>query len=132
MPEVSREAALAEFERLAAAADVDIDVANMSEDDAADVGEVRDLVVGAIERGVLSVNDKGEAVLAVFEGEPIRFRVPMGADLMIMANASDNKRMEAMVRFVCAITGQDTRRIGGLRKKEWKLALRLAGFLSAD
>ena len=132
MPEVGREAALEEFERLSAAADVDIDVGDMTEEEAEEVAEIRDLVVSAIERGVLSVNDKGEAVLSVADGEPIRFRVPKGADLMIMANASENKRMDAMVRFVCAITGQDTRRIGALRKKEWKLALRLAGFLSAD
>jgi hypothetical protein len=132
MPEVEKEAALAEFERLAAAADVDVDVTNMSEEDAADVSEVKSLVTSAIERGVLSIDDKGQAILAVSEGNPITFRVPKGADLMIMANASDNKRMESMVRFVCAITGQDSRRIGSLRKKEWKLALRLAGFLSAD
>jgi hypothetical protein len=71
-------------------------------------------------------------VLATVAGEPITFRVPKGADLMIMASATDAKRMEAMVRFVCAITGETTRRIDGLEKKEWKLALRLAGFLSAD
>lgn len=132
MPEVEKEAALAEFERLAAAADVDIDVTNMSEEDAEDVSEVKSLLTSAIERGVLSVDDKGQAILAVSEGNPITFRVPKGSDLMIMANASDTKRMTAMVQFVCAITGQDSRRIGSLRKKEWKLALRLAGFLSAD
>jgi hypothetical protein len=132
MPEVGREAAVAEFERLAAAADVDVDVSNMSQEDADDVVEVRDLVSAAIERGALSVDDKGQAVMATVAGEPITFRVPKGADLMIMASATESKRMEAMVRFVCAITGQDSRRIGGLRKKEWKLALRLAGFLSAD
>ena len=132
MPEVGREAAVAEFERLAAAADVDVDVGNMSADDADDVIEVRDLVSAAIERGALSVDDKGQAVLATVAGEPITFRVPKGADLMIMASATEAKRMEAMVRFVCAITGETTRRIDGLEKKEWKLALRLAGFLSAD
>ena len=132
MPEVGREAAVAEFERLAAAADVDVDVSNMSADDADDVIEVRDLVSAAIERGALSVDDKGQAVLATVAGEPITFRVPKGADLMIMAAATEAKRMEAMVRFVCAITGETTRRIDGLEKKEWKLALRLAGFLSAD
>ena len=132
MAEVAPEAALAEFERLAEAADVDIDVGDMSEEDAAEVVEVRDLVTSAIENGLVSVDDKGQAVMAVADGHPITFRVPKGSDLMIMASASENKRMDAMVRFVCSITGQDSRRIGGLRKKEWKLALRLAGFLSAD
>ena len=132
MPQVEKEVAQNEFERLAAAADVDIDVTNMTEEDAADVNDIQSLVTSAIERGVLSVDDKGQAVLSVTEGNPITFRVPKGSDLMIMANASDTKRMTAMVQFVCAITGQDSRRIGSLKKKEWKLALRLAGFLSAD
>jgi len=132
MAEVAPAAALAEFERLATAADVDIDTSGMSEEEADEVNEVRDLVTGAIEKGLLSVNDKGQGVLAVSDGDPITFRVPIGADLMIMVSASENKRMEAMLRFVCAITGQSSARIGALRKKEWKLALRLAGFLSAD
>jgi hypothetical protein len=132
MAEVAPEAALAEFERLADAADVDIDVDGMDEEDAAEVVEVRDLVTAAIEKGLVSVDDKGQAVMAVADGNPITFRVPKGSDLMIMASATDTKRMQAMVSFVCSITGQDSRRIGGLRKKEWKLALRLAGFLSAD
>ena len=48
MPEVEKEAALAEFERLAAAADVDIDVTNMSDEDAEDVSEVKGLITSAI------------------------------------------------------------------------------------
>jgi hypothetical protein len=132
MPEVSREAALAEFERLAAAADVDIDVANMSQGDADDVEGLRDDMAKAIESGLLSVNDKGQAVLATLVGDPITFRVPKGGDLMILASGTEANRMEQMVRFTCAITGQSTKRIDGLEKNEWKLALKLAGFLSAD
>lgn len=132
MPQVSEEAAVAEFERIAEAADVNVDTSTLGEEDADDVAEVRSLFCKAISDGVLSVDEKGQAVMAVKEGEPITFRVPMGADLMIMASANEDKRMEAMYRFVAAITGQSTARLGKLRKREWKLAMRLAGFLSAD
>ena len=131
MPEVGREAAVAEFERLAAASDVDIDVSDLDEEETEEIEETTDTFVSAIESGRLSVNDDGQAVMNVKDGEPIRFRVPLGADLMILAGAAENKRMEAMIRFICAITGQSTVRIGKLGVKEWKLALTIAGFLQA-
>ena len=131
MPEVNREVAESEFERLAAGADVDIDITNMSEDETEELADLRDDFVSAIVDGRLSVNDEGQAVLVVKDGDPIRFRVPLGADLMIMASANDDRRMEGMVRFVCSLTGQSTVRIGKLGVKEWKLAMRIAGFLSA-
>ena len=48
MPKANPEAALAEFERLAAAADVNIDVSTMDQESADDVNEVRDLMTQAI------------------------------------------------------------------------------------
>jgi hypothetical protein len=115
MPKANPEAALAEFERLAAAADVNIDVSTMDQESADDVNEVRDLMTQAIMDGRLAVDEEGRAVLSVSDGSAITFRVPLGEDLMIMANAR-----------------KDSRTIGKLSKKEWKLAMRLAGFLSAD
>jgi len=120
-----------EFERLAAAADVNIDASTMDGESADDLEDVRKTITSAIESGDLSVDGDGQALMATSKGE-LRFRVPLGEDLMIMANAREDRRMEAMSRFVSSITGKDTRTIGKLSKKEWKLAMRLAGFLSAD
>lgn len=131
MAKVSPEVALQEFERLAAAADVSVDPSSMTDEEAAELAEIRGVIASAIEEGDISVDDKDQAVLHNSGGD-ITFRVPLGEDLMIMAAAKDDRRMEAMSRFVCSITGKDTRTIGKLKKKEWKLAMRLAGFLSAD
>ena len=131
MAKVDPGTALAEFERLAAAADVNIDPTGMDDEDAESLEETQASFTQAIERGELAVDDEGRAVMSVADST-ITFRVPLGADLMIMASANDNKRMEAMERFVCALTGQPTDRIRKLRKREWKLAMRIAGFLSAD
>ena len=131
MPKADPEAALMEFERLAAAADVNIDASTMDGESADDLEDVRKVITSAIESGDLSVDGDGQALMATSKGE-LRFRVPLGEDLMIMANAREDRRMEAMGRFVSSITGKDTRTIGKLSKKEWKLAMRLAGFLSAD
>jgi hypothetical protein len=132
MPSTNPEAALEEFERLAEAADVNVDTSTMDEESAEDLVEVRTLLTGAIEQGVLSVDEEGRAVLRTEAHGELRFRVPVGEDLMIMASARDDQRMSAMNRFVSSITGKDTRTIGKLTKREWKLAMRLAGFLSAD
>ena len=131
MMPVSKEVALEEFDRLARAADVNIDSDTMSEEEAAELEEIREVLTSAIVAGDIAVDEDGAAILHTHSGE-IKFRVPLGEDLMIMATARDDKRMEAMNRFVCSITGKDTRTIGKLKKKEWKLAMRLAGFLSAD
>lgn len=132
MPTTSPEVALEEFERLAAAADVNIDTSTMDEEAAADVEEVRDLLTSAIEDGQLSVDEEGQAILATVASGDIKFRVPLGKDLMIMANAREDRRMDAMASFVSSITSKDSKTIGKLSKREWKLAMRLAGFLSAD
>lgn len=131
MPKADPEAALMEFERLAAAADVNIDASTMDGESADDLEDVRKVITAAIGNGEISIDGDGQALMATSKGE-LRFRVPLGEDLMIMANAREDRRMEAMGRFVSSITGKDTRTIGKLSKKEWKLAMRLAGFLSAD
>ena len=131
MPKADQEAALMEFERLAAAADVNIDASTMDGESADDLEDVRNVITAAIGNGEISIDGDGQALMATSKGE-LRFRVPLGEDLMIMANAREDRRMEAMGRFVSSITGKDTRTIGKLSKKEWKLAMRLAGFLSAD
>jgi len=131
MPKADPEAALMEFERLAAAADVNIDASTMDGESADDLEDVRNVITAAIGNGEISIDGDGQALMATSKGE-LRFRVPLGEDLMIMANAREDRRMEAMGRFVSSITGKDTRTIGKLSKKEWKLAMRLAGFLSAD
>lgn len=131
MPNANPEAALEEFERMAAAADVNIDSTSMDEEEAEDLEDVRRLFTGAIEDGRLAVDEEGRAVLQTEDG-PITFRPPVGRDLMIMASSKDDRRMEAMARFVCSITGQSHARVNSLKKNEWKLAMRIAGFLSAD
>lgn len=132
MDKVAMEVAIEEFERLAAAADVDIDTSNMDDEDKESVEEIRDIVVQAIQAGRLTVDAQGRAVLVTSDGASITFRTPVGADLMILGSSREDKRMESMARFVCAITGESSRVIDKLGKRDWKLALRLAGFLAAD
>jgi len=131
MPKANPEAALGEFERLAAAADVNIDVSTMDEEAAEEMEEMCELLTGAIVDGSLAVDDQGRAVLAGPDGLSLTFRVPIGKDLIILANAKDGRRMEALVRFICALTSQSSDTIEKLPKRPFTLALRLAGFLAA-
>lgn len=112
-------------------ADVDIDTTRLSEEEAEDLNETRDAFVSAIESGLLSVDEEGHAIVNLSSGSPMKFRLPLGKDLMIMASSTDDKKMVAMERFVCALTSKSTVEIGRLNVKEWKLAMRIVGFLSA-
>ena len=131
MPKANPEAALAEFERLAAAADVNTDTSTMDEEAAEEFAELREVMTEAIMDGRLAVDSEGQAVLSAPDGDEITFRVPIGKDLMIMANAKEDRRMEALLRFLCSITGQSTAKIEMLPKRPFTLAVRLAGFLAA-
>jgi len=131
MPKANPEAALAEFERLAAAADVSTDTEAMDAEAYEEFAELREVMTQAIVDGRLAVDSEGQAVLSAPDGKEITFRIPIGKDLMIMANAREDRRVEALLRFLCSITGQSTATIEMLPKRPFTLAIRLAGFLAA-
>lgn len=132
MAKVSKEVALQEFERLAAAADVDVDTSNMDEEDAESTEETREYFCKAIQAGRLTVDENGRAVLITSDGTSMTFRIPRGKDLMILGDAKEDRQVQAVANFVCSLTGLDSRTVGELAKGDWKLAFRLAGFLAAD
>ena len=131
MPKANPEAALAEFERLAAAADVSTDTEAMDAEAYEEFAELREVMTQAIVDGRLAVDSEGQAVLSAPDGKEITFRIPIGKDLMIMANAREDRRVEALLRFLCSITGQSTATIEMLPKRPFTLAIRLAHFLAA-
>lgn len=128
MAEVSNEVALDEFERLAAAADVDVDTSNMDEEDAESTEEMRSALIKAIKNGRLAVDEEGRAVLVTAGGTSMTFQKPYGRDLVLVASSAT---IENINRFICSLTGQSTKTLLDLPGKDYKLAVRLAGFLQA-
>jgi len=129
---VDQETALEEFKRMCETADITFETHGLDEEEAKDLQGNVDFFVEKISLGEISVTGEGLAVMHLANDKELQFRVPEGKEIMIVAGAPEAKRMKALVDLTAALTGTDPRYIGKLRKREWKLAVRLAGFLSAD
>lgn len=105
---VAKEVAEAEFDRFVEAMDLDVDPADMDEDDKQGFRQQRDRVVSAIQSGALAVNDNGEPVFTpqrTKDAEPLTFHEPTGASLMAM----DRKKKTEDVGKMYALMGEITK-----------------------
>lgn len=127
MSEVAKEVAEAEFERFTAAMDLDVDTTRMDADDRKGYDEARHVIVRAIERGQIYVDDKGQPVFTpTAEGaKPITFFEPTGASYM----ATDGHKKTAEVAKLCAMLGEVTRTnaktFAGMPARDFKICQKL-------
>ncbi len=109
MSTVATEVAEAEFNRFVEAMDLDVDVSKMDTDDAKAYAEAKGKIVGAIERGRLVVDEKGQPVYTTQDGTTITFYEPTGASFM----ATDGKKKEQTVAKMMALLADMTRKPAG-------------------
>lgn len=105
---VAKEVAEAEFERFADVMDLDLDPADMDEDDKKGLTQQRNRVVSAIQSGALVINESGEPVFTPVRTpgvEPLTFHEPTGASLMAM----DRKKKTEDVGKMYALMGEITK-----------------------
>lgn len=102
---VATEVAEAEFERFADAMELDVDRTHMDDADKAAFLSNYRTFIQAVERGRLSVNDKGEPVYTPSSGDPLTFHEPEGADLM----QSDGRKAGHDVKKFYTIMGAMTK-----------------------
>lgn len=100
------EVAEAEFDRFVELMDLDLDTADMDAEDLTGFNKQKNRIIRAIQRGHLTVNEKGEAVYAPFNPsskhkEAITFHERTGASLMAM----DGKKKNYDVAKTYAIMG---------------------------
>ena len=84
---VAREVAEAEFDRFAESMDIDTTDKALTEEDRASLAQQRAIIVGAICKGSLVINDKGEPVFTPTQGDatarqPLTFPEPNGGVML--------------------------------------------------
>lgn len=105
---VALEVAEQEFNRFVEAMDLDVNPADMDEDDKKGFEQQRDRVVSAIQAGTVVINDNGEPVFTpqrTKDVEPITFHEPTGASLMAM----DRKKKTEDIGKLYAAMGDMTK-----------------------
>lgn len=108
MSQVAKEVAEQEFDRFCEAMDLDVDTERMDSEDRKSLDEARHIVVRAIERGQLIIDDKGQPQLIPSSGgdaKPIVFYEPTGATYM----STDQHKKTHEVAKLCAVLGDMTR-----------------------
>lgn len=122
MDVVVAEVAEKEFERFMDSMDLDFDVDSMDEEDQKAFKRKRHIVVRAIRRGHLAVNDNGECVYNVqSEGdhEPLTLREPKGSVWISMAKkGNEAAKINA---FLGEITGKNSNYFVNLNNRDCKV-----------
>lgn len=108
---IDAETAENEFNSWADAMDLDLDVADMDEDDLAGFNKQKKRIIKAIQRGALIFNENGEAVYTPQRPgskykEPVTFRERTGASIMAMdgkKKGHDAAKMYAVLADMCKV-----------------------------
>ena len=105
---IAKEVAEQEFSRFVECMDLDVDPADMDEDDRKGFNQQKDRVIAAIQSGALVTSDKGEPTFTPQrsnDAEPITFYEPTGASLMAM----DRKKKTEDIGKLYAAMGDMTK-----------------------
>ena len=122
-PKVATEVAVAEFERFAESMDLDIAPKGMDAEDQKALDDLKRKIVGAIERGSLVVDDKGQPVFTpqVGDREPITFYEPVGSTLTSMDQRKKGQDIAKMFVTLAAQTKQPVKRFADMAGRDIKV-----------
>lgn len=105
---IAKEVAEQEFNRFVESMDLDVDPADMDEDDRKGFTQQKDRVMAAIQSGALVIKDSGEPVFTpqrTNDADAITFHEPTGASLMAM----DRKKKTEDIGKLYAAMGDITK-----------------------
>jgi hypothetical protein len=121
---VAREVCEAEFTRFADAMGLDLDQSHMDDDDKKSFREMQHRVFRAMERGLLVIDEKGQAVYRpeIDDGQgPLTFREPTGATFLSMDMKKAGHDQAKMMTFLGDITGQPPARFAKMMGRDLKV-----------
>jgi hypothetical protein len=104
---IAKEVAEQEFNRFVECMDLDVEPADMDEDDRKGFDMQKRRIISAIEAGALTINDQGEPTYTpqrTKDAEPITFYEPTGASLMAMDRRKKNEDVGKMYAIMGDIT----------------------------
>ncbi len=101
------EVAEKEFDRFTEAMDLDVDCEKMDEDDLKGFQSQKNIILLAIQKGDLSINENGEPVFTPTrsnEGKPITFYEPTGATVMAMDKKKKSQEIAKQFAMMAEMT----------------------------
>ena len=112
-----------EFERFAAAMDLDIDPSGMDKEDLETFENNKRVLILAMESEHLVVTAEGDLMYRPKMGDetPITFREPKGGDLMAQDQKKDGHDVAKSFAVMAAITGQPAKRFSGMARRDQKV-----------
>lgn len=126
MHKISKEMAEKEFDRFLEAMGLEFDESSMDPDDAKSFQAPKKLIINAIERGSLVVDEGGQPVYTpqrVGEGKPIVFYEPTGASLMAMDNGKKSEDIKRLYHVMADITHRDAKAFSSMKMADLKICM---------
>lgn len=127
MEKIAREVCEVEFKRFADAMDLDLDQDAMTPDDRAQFLQRYRVIMRAMERGKLVVDDDGQMVFTPSEGEPLTFYEMRGRDT---ANAIDGGKESEVLkreyRYLGTMTRTSSQRFHDMLRRDLKVCQAVA------
>ena len=120
---IADEVAESEFERFADAMDLDVHPKGIDAEDQKSLDDLRRKIVGAIGRGSLVIDEKGQPVFSPQLGdrEPITFYEPSGATLTSMDQRKKGQDIAKMMVTLAAQTKQPVTRFSNMAGRDIKI-----------
>lgn len=125
MSQVAREVAENEFQRFADLMALDVDVSKMDADDAKSFVQQREVILAAIQRGHMTIDEEGQPIYApqADEGGPIVFYEPTGATFMAMDGKKKNADMSKLFAAMADMTKQPPIRFAKMKNRDMKVCM---------
>jgi len=127
---VEKETARAEFERFAAAWDIDTDLADMEEDDRSGFNKWKRTIVRVMMSGHLVVGDTGDPSYTLrwptVKTGQLDFRVPGGKALLDFDRFKDTHNIHKIMSYMGNFTGQPDAIFGQMDGRDLKVCQALA------
>jgi len=127
---ISPSVADAEFERFAAAMDIDTDKSGMPDEDRVEFNNSKRLMTRAMVAGKLIINDNGEPVYSYGE-QSLTFYEPTGADFLSMDGKGATAGFRKTFHLLSAITRTSPTLFGKMPNRDLKVCQAIVVFFIA-
>lgn len=121
---VDQETATVEFNRFTESMDLDVNLAEMSEEEEAEFKKHRGRLIKALQVGSLVINEEGEPIFTPQRGEtetPIIFQEPRGSAIMAMDQKKKGHEVGKLYAIMADITGQTTGTFSKMKMSDLKI-----------